>query len=177
MRPDEVGLAAHVRTVADFPRPGITFRDLTPLLANGPAFARAVEALGRDAPGHALVAGIEARGFPFAAALAHRSGLGLVLLRKAGKLPGAVLAHAYGLEYGEDRLELSDGLIPPATRVLLVDDVLATGGTAEAAVSLLRRAGAVVVEARFLMALDGLDGAARLEASGVPVRALLSFPA
>ena len=170
-------LAAHVRVVADFPKPGIQFRDLTPLLANGAAFRATTEALASRAGAFDLIAGIEARGFLFGAALAHATGSGLVIVRKPGKLPSATIGHDYSLEYGTDRLELHADAVPAGARVLLVDDVLATGGTAEAAVRLVRKAGGLVARALFVMALDGLPGARRLKAIGVDPVSLLHFPA
>ncbi|MCG2841723.1 adenine phosphoribosyltransferase [Sandaracinobacter sp. RS1-74] len=170
-------LAAHVRTVADFPKAGIQFRDLTPLLADGAAFQATTAALAERAGAFDLIAGVEARGFLFGAALAQRTGHGLVLVRKPGKLPGQTIGHDYALEYGTDRLELHDGQVPKSARVLLVDDVLATGGTAAAAVELLRKSGATVTRALFVLELDGLSGAQKLRAAGVEPVSLLHFPA
>lgn len=170
-------LAAHVRVVADFPKPGIQFRDLTPLLANGAAFGATTAALVQHAGDFDLIAGIEARGFLFGAALAHATGRGLVIVRKPGKLPAATIGHDYSLEYGTDRLELHADAVPAGARVLLVDDVLATGGTAEAAVQLVRKAGGHVNRALFVMELDGLPGASRLRAQAVDPVSLLHFPA
>jgi adenine phosphoribosyltransferase len=169
-------LEAFVRVVPDFPKPGILFRDLTPLLADGGAFRATTAALAARAGAFDLIAGIEARGFLFGAALAHATGKGLVIVRKPGKLPAATIGHDYALEYGTDRLELHADAVPAAARVLLVDDVLATGGTAEAAVQLLRKAGADVGRALFVMELDGLPGAARLAGQGVEVQSLMRFP-
>jgi adenine phosphoribosyltransferase len=170
-------IAAHVRVVPDFPKPGILFRDLTPLLADGTAFRATTAALAARAGDFDLIAGIEARGFLFGAALAHATGRGLAIVRKPGKLPAATIGHDYALEYGHDRLELHADAVPAGARVLLVDDVLATGGTAEAAVTLVRKAGGTVARALFVMALDGLPGADRLRAQGVDPVSLLSFPA
>lgn len=170
-------IAALVRVVPDFPKPGILFRDLTPLLADGPAFRATTAALAERAGDFDLIAGIEARGFLFGAALAHATGKGLVIVRKPGKLPAATIAHDYALEYGTDRLELHADAVPTTARVLLVDDVLATGGTAEAAVTLVRKAGGTVARALFVMELDGLPGAARLRAQGVDPVSLLHFQA
>ncbi|WP_374390088.1 adenine phosphoribosyltransferase [Sandaracinobacter sp.] len=170
-------IAAHVRVVPDFPKPGILFRDLTPLLADGPAFQATTAALAERAGAFDLIAGIEARGFLFGAALAQLTGAGLVIVRKPGKLPAATIGHDYALEYGTDRLELHADAVPAGARVLLMDDVLATGGTAEAAVTLLRKAGAEVARALFVMELDGLPGAARLKAQGVDPVSLLHYPA
>lgn len=170
-------IARHVRVVPDFPKPGILFRDLTPLLADGPAFQATTAALAARAGDFDLIAGIEARGFLFGAALAQAMGNGLVIVRKPGKLPAATIGHDYALEYGQDRLELHADAVAAGARVLLVDDVLATGGTAEAAVTLLRKAGATVTRALFVMELDGLPGAERLRALGVEPVSLLSYPA
>jgi len=170
-------IAAHVRLVPDFPKPGILFRDLTPLLADGAAFRATTAALAERAGDFDLIAGIEARGFLFGAALAHATGRGLVIVRKPGKLPAATIGHDYALEYGSDRLELHADAVPAGARVLLVDDVLATGGTAEAAVILLRKAGAEVARALFVMELAGLPGAERLHALAVEPVSLLRFPA
>ncbi len=170
-------LASHIRVVPDFPKPGILFRDLTPLLADGAAFRATTAALADRAGSFDLIAGIEARGFLFGAALAHATGRGLVIVRKPGKLPAATIAHDYALEYGTDRLELHANSFSPGASVLLVDDVLATGGTAEAAVTLVRKAGGTVTRALFVMELDGLPGAGRLRAQGVEPVSLLHFPA
>ena len=170
-------ISARVRVIPDFPKAGIQFRDLTPLLADGAAFQATTAALAERAGDFDLIAGVEARGFLFGAALAQLTGRGLVIVRKPGKLPAATIGHDYDLEYGTDRLELHADAVAPGTRVLLVDDVLATGGTAEAAVSLLRKAGAIVERALFVMELDGLPGAARLKAQGVEPVSLLHYPA
>lgn len=170
-------IAAHVRLVPDFPKPGIQFRDLTPLLADGRTFRATTEAMAERAGAFDLIAGVEARGFLFGAALAQLTGKGLVIVRKPGKLPGSIIGHDYALEYGTDRLELHEGQVPPSARVVLVDDVLATGGTAQAAVHLLRKAGATVERALFVLELDGLSGAERLKALGVSPQSLLHYPA
>jgi adenine phosphoribosyltransferase len=168
-------IRAHIRAIPDFPQPGVTFRDLTPLLADGAAFRAAVDRLGEQAGAFDLIAGIEARGFLFGAALAHHSGRGLVIIRKPGKLPGRTIGHDYALEYGTDRLELHADAIPAGTRVLLVDDVLATGGTAAAAVHLVRKAGGEVARALFVVGLPVLGGAARLGALGVEAISLVDY--
>ncbi|WP_199554879.1 adenine phosphoribosyltransferase [Sandaracinobacteroides hominis] len=172
---DELG--GFVRAVPDFPKPGILFRDLTPLLADGAAFRAATRALADRAGDFDLIAGIEARGFLFGAALAQLTGKGLVIVRKPGKLPGATIAHDYALEYGTDRLELHADAVTAGARVLMVDDVLATGGTAEAAVTLVRKAGGAVARALFVLELEGLPGAARLQALGVEAVSLFRYPA
>ena len=166
-----------IRTIPDFPKPGILFRDVTTLIGHPEGFRRAIEAL---ATRHAesrldVVAGVEARGFIVGAALAHRLGLGFVPLRKKGKLPGATIGRDYALEYGTDRIELHVGAIAKGARVLVVDDLLATGGTAEAAIALVAEAGGTVVEACFLVDLPDLGGSKRLRAAGHAVHALVDF--
>ncbi len=169
-------LKALVRTIPDYPKPGIQFRDITTLLLDGAGFAATIERLAAaTGPAPDLIAGIEARGFIFGAALAHRLGCGMVLLRKKNKLPGRVTGINYALEYGQDRIEMHADAVAPGARVLLVDDLIATGGTALAAVELLRGAGAVVERAAFVVDLPDLGGAARLAAAGVPVTALLAY--
>ncbi|WP_425491825.1 adenine phosphoribosyltransferase [Luteimonas saliphila] len=161
-----------VRDVPDFPKPGIVFKDIAPVLADADAFAAAVAAMAapwRDAPPDA-VAGIESRGFILGAALAHALGCGFVPVRKPGKLPGRTLALDYALEYGSDRLEVHVDALPPGARVLVVDDVLATGGTLRAATALLRRQGAEVVGADVLVELAFLRGRQRWD-DPVPLRA------
>ena len=169
-------LKALIRTIPDFPRPGIQFRDVTTLLLDPKGFAAAIERLAALAPGPTdLVAGIEARGFVVAAALAQRLGAGLLLVRKDGKLPGATIAEDYALEYGTDRLTMHVDACAPGARVLLADDLLATGGTALAAARLIRRAGGEVTAAHFIVDLPGLGGGARLREAGIEMHALLEF--
>jgi adenine phosphoribosyltransferase len=169
-------LRALIRTVADYPKPGIQFRDITTLLLDGAAFRMTIDRLVMQIDGPIdMVAGIEARGFVFGAALADRLGCGLVLLRKSNKLPGAVLGINYALEYGHDRIEMHADAVAPGARILVVDDLIATGGTALAGVELLRMAGAVVCQATFVVDLTALGGAARLRDSGVAVTALVAF--
>lgn len=169
-------LDAHIRRIPDFPKPGILFYDISTLLAHGPAWGAAVERMADavGAFGPQLLAGIESRGFVFAAPVAARLGLGFVMIRKKGKLPGAVVSHAYDLEYGSDTLQVAEGLIEKGTRVVLIDDLIATGGTARASIQLLHQVGADPVGAAFLIELVGLGGAERL---GVPATPLLRFPA
>jgi adenine phosphoribosyltransferase len=169
-------LKALVRTIPDFPRPGIQFRDVTTLLLDGRGFRMAVERLaGTVGQAPDLVAGIEARGFVLGAALARELGCGLLLIRKDGKLPGATIAEDYALEYGSDRLAMHVDACAPGARVLLADDLIATGGTALAAARLVRRTGGEVVGARFLIDLPDLGGADALRAQGVDVVSLMEF--
>lgn len=173
----EALLAARIRAVPDFPAPGVVFRDITPLLADPTAFAAAVEALAAPftAEGIEAVAGMESRGFLFGAPVALKLGAPFVALRKPGKLPLVAHSESFALEYGEAALELPAGILPRGQRVLIVDDVLATGGTAEASFRLLRRAGAEPVGFAFLIGLDGLGGASRIAPLGVRVHSVLRF--
>lgn len=165
-----------IRDVNDFPKPGILFKDITPLLADAESFAAALKAMAlpwRDA-GVQAVLGVEARGFILGAALALELGVGFVPVRKPGKLPGATLTQEYALEYGGDRIEVCAAAVAPGTRVLLVDDVLATGGTLAAALLLAGQLQAQVLGAAVLVELDGLGGRARLPAA-VPLHATLVY--
>jgi len=166
-------LLTHVRDVPDWPQPGVVFKDITPLLADARGFARVVDALAAETGPVDRVVGIEARGFILAAPVAYRLGSGFVPVRKQGKLPSPTLVEAYLLEYGEAVLEIRHETLQPGDRVLIVDDVLATGGTAAAAVELVRRCGAKVVGVQVLIELGLLGGRAQL--ADVPVRALLSL--
>ena len=171
-----IDIAALIRTIDDYPRPGIAFRDITTLLLDGPGLAATIDRLAAAAgPTPDLIAAIEARGFIFGAALAVRLGCGLVLLRKCNKLPGRVTGINYALEYGEDRIEMHADAVVPGARVLLVDDLIATGGTALAGVDLLRGAGAVVDRAAFVIDLPDLGGAGRLRGAGVEVASLIRY--
>jgi adenine phosphoribosyltransferase len=168
-----------IRTIPDHPKPGILFRDITTLLGDPAAFSAAVDALVAPytAPaGVAKVAGIEARGFILGGAVAHRLGVGFVPVRKKGKLPHDTVRISYALEYGTDEIEVHRDAVTRGERVLLVDDLIATGGTAVAAVDLLRSIGAEVVAAAFVIDLPNLGGAARLRAMGLPVQTLVAFP-
>ena len=168
-----------IRTIPDHPKPGILFRDITTLLGDPAAFSAAVDALVAPytAPaGVAKVAGIEARGFILGGAVAHRLGVGFVPVRKKGKLPHETVRISYALEYGTDEIEVHRDAVIRGERVLLVDDLIATGGTAVAAVDLLRSIGAEVVAAAFVIDLPDLGGAARLRAMGLPVQTLVAFP-
>ena len=157
-------LTAFIRDVPDFPKPGILFRDITPLLADGAALAAAVERLAAPWAGAGLdaVVAVEARGFLFAVPVALRLGIGVVPVRKPGKLPADTIGHDYDLEYGRDRLEMHRGILTPGARILVVDDVLATGGTAAACMRLSEAAGATVAGAAFLVELGALGGRQRL---------------
>lgn len=171
-------LSAYIRTIPDHPAPGILFRDITTLLAEPVAFRHAVEVIAEEAAALRVskVAGIEARGFILGGAIAHLLGAGFIPLRKKGKLPYATLSVEYDLEYGSDCLEAHADAAGEGERVLLVDDLIATGGTALAAVSLLGRLKAHLCAAAFVIDLPDLGGADRLRAAGVPTRALVSFP-
>jgi len=173
---DNEDLRALIRTIPGFPRPGIQFRDITTLLLDAAGFAAAIErmAVQIESPPD-LVAGIEARGFVIAAALAQRLGAGLLLIRKHGKLPGATIAEDYALEYGTDRLAMHVDSCAPGAKVLLADDLIATGGTALAAARLIKRAGARVDAATFVIDLPDLGGAELLRKQGFPVHALVAF--
>ena len=166
-------LIDYVRDIADFPKPGIIFKDITPLLAHPPALAAVVDRLSAPFAGHGItkVVGIEARGFIVATPVAVALGAGFVPVRKAGKLPGVTMEASYDLEYGSATVELLPDTIASGSRVLVVDDVLATGGTAAATVSLIEQAGGVVVGLAFLLELTFLSGRSRL--AGRPVDVIL----
>jgi len=164
--PDGVQIAervrALVRDIPDYPEPGVVFKDITPLLADGPAFSAVIDHLAGCAGEIDLVAGIEARGFIFGAPVAHALGVGFLPVRKAGKLPHVTLQTSYDLEYGSASIEIHADSVSPGTRVLVVDDVLATGGTAAATARLLEEAGAVVTRLAFLLEISALGGRALL---------------
>ena len=166
-----------IRTIPDYPKPGIQFRDVTTLLGDARAFRAAVDMLVHPWAGQKIdkVAGIEARGFILGGAVAHQLSIGFAPVRKRGKLPHQTMLEEYELEYGTDAVEIHVDAVEPGDRVLLVDDLIATGGTAEAAIKLLRRAEAEVVGATFVIDLPDLGGAQRIEALGVPVQALVAF--
>ncbi len=174
---DKALLERAIRVIADYPKPGVQFRDITTLLRDREAFAIAINALVApwlDTPID-KVAGIEARGFILGGAAAHRLDAGFIPIRKKGKLPHETVSVAYSLEYGLDEIEMHTDAIMPGERVLLMDDLLATGGTASAAVQLLRKTGAEIAAASFVVELPALGGAQRLTDARVPVQSLLKF--
>ncbi|ABS63860.1 adenine phosphoribosyltransferase [Parvibaculum lavamentivorans DS-1] len=166
-----------IRTIPDYPKPGILFRDITTLLSDPEGFRGAVDALVSLHKGAKfdVVAGIEARGFILGGAVAHQLGLGFIPVRKKGKLPFTTIGQEYDLEYGTDMVEIHTDAVKPDQRVLLIDDLIATGGTAEAAVKLIARAGGNVLASSFVIELPELGGRARLEALDIEVLSLCSF--
>jgi len=175
--PIENTLLSAIRTIPDYPKPGILFRDITTLLGDARAFRRAVDELVQPWAGLKIdkIAGIEARGFILGGAIAHQLSAGFIPIRKKGKLPHDTVRVAYSLEYGLDEMEMHRDAVAPGERVILVDDLIATGGTAEAAVKLLRQMGADIVSACFVIDLPDLGGRRKLEALDVPVRTLVAF--
>jgi adenine phosphoribosyltransferase len=173
----ENDLKAAIRTIPDYPKPGIMFRDITTLLGNPRAFRRAIDELVQPWAGSKIdkIAGIEARGFIIGGAVAHQLSAGFVPIRKKGKLPHTTVRVAYSLEYGIDEMEMHADAVTEGERVILVDDLIATGGTAEGAIKLLRQMGAEVIAACFMVDLPELGGAEKLRKLGVPVRTLVSF--
>ncbi|MBK7251005.1 MAG: adenine phosphoribosyltransferase [Gammaproteobacteria bacterium] len=172
-----IDLKAAIRTIQDYPKPGIQFRDITTLLGDARAFRRTVDELVQPWVGSKVdkIAGIEARGFILGGAVAHQLAAGFVPIRKKGKLPHETVRVAYSLEYGLDEMEMHSDAVQPGERVILVDDLVATGGSAAAAVTLLRSLGADVLAACFIVDLPALGGAARLRAMDVAVCTLISF--
>ena len=167
-------LKAHIRQIPDFPKRGILFYDISTLLQRPDAFQAAIDGMADLVAPYQpeRLIGIESRGFILSAPLALRLGIGLTMVRKRGKLPGSVVGHAYNLEYGSDTIEVSADLIPAGSRVVVVDDLIATGGTAAATVELLAKVDAAVAAAVFLIELTGLNGRDRLQ---VPVASLLAY--
>lgn len=170
-------LRAAIRTIPDYPKKGILFRDITTLLGDARAFRKAVDELVQPWAGSKIekVAGMEARGFILGGAVAHQLSSGFIPIRKKGKLPHETVSIAYELEYGTDEMEMHVDAVQPGERVILVDDLIATGGTATGAIRLLQRMGAQVVAACFVIDLPDLGGAKKIAELGVPVRTLVSF--
>ena len=173
----EHDLKAAIRSIPDYPKRGIMFRDITTLLGNARAFRRAVDELVQPWAGSKIdkVAGMEARGFILGGAVAHQVSAGFVPIRKKGKLPHKRVSIAYSLEYGLDEMEMHEDAVAAGERVILVDDLIATGGTAEGAVKLLRKMGAEVLAACFIIDLPELGGADKIRRLDVPVRTLVTF--
>ena len=173
----EADLRASIRSIPDYPKPGVVFRDITTLLGDARAFRRAVDEMVQPWAGMKIdkVAGIEARGFILGGAVAHQVSAGFVPIRKKGQLPHKSVRIAYSLEYGLDEMEMHEDAVAKGERVILVDDLIATGGTAEAAVKLLRQIGANILAACFIIDLPDLGGADKLRKLDVPVRTLVSF--
>lgn len=167
----------YIRTIPDFPKPGIQFRDVTTLFLDPRGFRIAIDQLLHPYAGIRFdkVAGLEARGFILGGAIAHQLSVGFVPIRKAGKLPGSTIAQDYQLEYGEAVMELHDDSLQPGEKILLVDDLLATGGTAEAGIKLIEKLAAEVIGCAFVIDLPDLGGRARLETMGQKVHALCEF--
>ncbi len=167
----------YIRTIADFPHEGIMFRDVTTLFADPRGFRIAIDQLLHPYAGMRFdkVVGLEARGFILGGAIAHQLSVGFVPIRKKGKLPGAVISQSYQLEYGEAVVELHDDAIQPGEKVLIVDDLLATGGTAEAGIKLVERLGGEIIGCAFVVDLPDLGGRKRLEGLGMDVHALCAF--
>jgi adenine phosphoribosyltransferase len=164
-----------IREIPDYPKPGIRFQDITPLLAHGEAFIAITEKFASFADSSTLVAGIEARGFIFASAVANQLGSGFIPIRKAGKLPHITISESYGLEYGTDTLEMHIDAIPKGSKVLLIDDVLATGGTIGAAIELIQRVGGEVSHVLALLEISGLPGRVNLQSKypNIPITSLV----
>ena len=166
-----------IRTIPDYPKPGIMFRDITTLWQDARGFRHVIDQLIWPYAGVRIdkVAGVEARGFVLGGAIAHQLSVGFIPVRKKGKLPASVLSEEYDLEYGTDTVEIHADAITPGENILLVDDLIATGGTASAAVNLIRRAGGTIIGAAFVIDLPDIGGVARLTNMGVNVRTLCAF--
>ena len=173
----EFDLRSSIRSISDYPKPGIVFRDITTLLGNARAFRRAVDEMVQPWAGMKIdkVAGMEARGFILGGAVAHQVSAGFIPIRKKGKLPHKRVSIAYSLEYGLDEMEMHEDAVTKGEKVILVDDLIATGGTAEGAVKLLKQQGADVLAACFIIDLPDLGGADKIRKLGVPVRTLIAF--
>ena len=173
----EYDLRATIRSIPDYPKPGIMFRDITTLLGDARAFRRAVDEMVQPWAGMKIdkVAGMEARGFILGGAVAHQVSAGFIPIRKKGKLPHKRVSIAYSLEYGLDEMEMHEDAVTKGEKVILVDDLIATGGTAEGAVKLLKQQGADVLAACFIIDLPELGGADKIRKLGVPVRTLMAF--
>jgi len=172
--PMAIDFKDHIRSIPDFPKPGILFYDISTLLAHAGAWREAVHQMAETVRPHRpdLLVGIESRGFLVAAPLAYALGLGFAMIRKRGKLPGDIIAHNYDLEYGSDTIEIQADAIKPGQRVVVMDDLLATGGTMAAAIKLLRHVGADVKAAQFIIELTFLNGRDRLD---VPAQSLIAY--
>lgn len=172
-----MNLKDSIRTIPDYPKPGIMFRDITTLLADARAFRRAIDELVQPWAGSKIdkVAGMEARGFILGGAVAHQMSAGFIPIRKKGKLPHETVRIAYSLEYGVDEMEMHKDAVTPGERILVVDDLIATGGTAEGACRLLTSMGAEIVAACFIVDLPDLGGAEKIRRLGIPVRSLMAF--
>ena len=166
-----------IRTIPDYPKPGIMFRDITTLLADAKGLRKAIKAMAKPFQDQKIdaVAGIEARGFIVGGAIAERLGCGFIPIRKKGKLPWKTIGQEYALEYGVDVIEMHEDAVAHGQRILIVDDLIATGGTAEAAVKLIKRSGGIVVGASFIINLPDLGGVKRLDALGVDSHTLIAF--
>jgi len=175
--PTQKTVRDYIRTIVDFPHEGILFRDVTTLFADPRGFRIAIDQMLHPYAGQPIdkVAGLEARGFILGGAIAHQLSVGFVPIRKKGKLPGAVISEDYQLEYGEAVVELHDDAIEPGERVLLVDDLLATGGTAAAGIRLIERLGGAITGCAFIVDLPDLGGHARLDAMGMDVHTLCAY--
>jgi adenine phosphoribosyltransferase len=174
---DNRSIQDYIRTIPDFPQKGIMFRDVTTLFLDARGFRLAIDQLLAPFVGQQIdkVAGLEARGFILGGAIAHQLSVGFVPIRKAGKLPGKTIAQDYVLEYGQATVEIHDDCLMPGERILLVDDLLATGGTAEAGIKLIEKLGALVMGTAFIVDLPDLGGRTRLEDMGMSVHALCTF--
>jgi len=175
--PPQKTVQDYIRTIVDFPHEGILFRDVTTLFANPRGFRIAIDQMLHPDAGQPIdkVAGLEARGFILGGAIAHQLSVGFVPIRKKGKLPGAVISEEYTLEYGEAVVEIHDDAIQPGERVLLVDDLLATGGTAAAGIRLIERLGGEITGCAFIVDLPDLGGHARLDSMGMEVHTLCAY--